>query len=168
MMFAMNVLPFALHAQMKFHDVEVNNAWGSVKSIETTSMGKTSSITFSKDGKMQSDEMREASYDANGFLESAIMEVGGSTLVMSYQWADGQIKTITTTIPEMKKIPPITTKREYNETGSMLISESTESMGVVVRITYSDYVFDSHGNWISRKSTVDGNTSDETRKITYY
>ena len=46
-------LPFAMRAQTKYHDVELNEATGAVKSIRTQLMGQDIVITFTEDGKMQ-------------------------------------------------------------------------------------------------------------------
>ena len=44
MMIALLAIPFALQAQTKFHDLEVNDAKGPVKSITTTMMGMSRTI----------------------------------------------------------------------------------------------------------------------------
>ena len=40
MMMAMMVIPFAIQAQTKFHDVEANDATGPVKTIKSQMMGR--------------------------------------------------------------------------------------------------------------------------------
>ena len=44
MMIALLAIPFAMQAQTKFHDLEVNDAKGPVKSITTTMMGMSRTI----------------------------------------------------------------------------------------------------------------------------
>ena len=53
MMLVLFLVPFAIQAQTKFHDVEANDAKGAVKSITSSRMGNPVSITFTQDGKMQ-------------------------------------------------------------------------------------------------------------------
>lgn len=57
MMLALMAIPFAMQAQTKFHDVEVNEATGPVKSIKQAGMmGRGEQvINFSQDGKMQAE-----------------------------------------------------------------------------------------------------------------
>ena len=53
LMLVLFIVPFALQAQTKFHDVEANDAKGAVKSITSNRMGNPVSIKFTQDGKMQ-------------------------------------------------------------------------------------------------------------------
>ncbi len=55
MMIALLAIPFAMQAQTKFHDHEVNDAKGPVKSITTTMMGMSRTIEFTEEGKMVAD-----------------------------------------------------------------------------------------------------------------
>ena len=57
MMIALMAIPFAMQAQSKFHDIELNEATGPVKSItQSGMMGRGEQvITFTKEGKMQSE-----------------------------------------------------------------------------------------------------------------
>ena len=73
MMLALMAIPFAMHAQTKFHDVEANEAQGAVKKISQNMMGHDQVTTFTQDGKMQRDGVKDAVYDANGFLQSMKM-----------------------------------------------------------------------------------------------
>ena len=60
MMVAMLAVSFAMQAQTKFHDVEANDATGPVKSIKSQMMGRDIVITFTQDGKMQREGMRDS------------------------------------------------------------------------------------------------------------
>jgi hypothetical protein len=40
--------------------------------------------------------------------------------------------------------------------------------GQLIEIPYSDYKFDDHGNWISRKTEMMGQEMTTTRTFTYY
>ena len=52
MMIALLAIPFAMQAQTKFHDLEVNDAKGPVKSITTTMMGMSRTVEFTEEGQM--------------------------------------------------------------------------------------------------------------------
>ena len=80
MMLALLALPFAMQAQSKFHDVELNEATGPVKKISQNFMGQMQVIDFTPDGKMQRQEMTDAKYDADGYIQSAKMNVNGKTV----------------------------------------------------------------------------------------
>ena len=71
LMLVLFIVPFALQAQTKFHDVEANDAKGAVKAITSNRMGNPVSIKFTQDGKMQQEGMTDAVYDADGYLQSA-------------------------------------------------------------------------------------------------
>ena len=81
MMIAALAMTVAMQAQTKFHDVEANEAKGPVKTMTMEMMGNSRTINFSEDGKMQSAEMSDAVYDADGFLQSAKMSIQGQDFV---------------------------------------------------------------------------------------
>ena len=60
MMMAMMAFSFALQAQTKFHDVELNEAKGAVKCIKTNRMGQDIVTTFTQDGKMSQQGLSDA------------------------------------------------------------------------------------------------------------
>ena len=82
MMLVLFIVPFALQAQTKFHDVEANDAKGAVKSITSSRMGNPVKITFTEDGKMQQEGMTDVVYDADGYIQSAKMKVNGQWMEM--------------------------------------------------------------------------------------
>ena len=92
MMIAMLALPFAMQAQTKFHDVELNDAQGAVKKIESSQMGRQQVINFTPEGKMQQEGMTDAKYDAEGYLQSAKMSMRGQEVVVTYTWENGKVK----------------------------------------------------------------------------
>ena len=55
----------------------------------------------------------------------------------------------------------------YNDKGAPM-SETINVAGQFLVTAYSDYQYDDHGNWISRKATIQGQTMDQARTITYY
>ena len=81
MMIALMAVPFALMAQTKFHDVELNDATGPVKSIVSDVMGRSQTVTFTQDGKMTREGMSNAKYDDNGYLKSATMSMMASRMM---------------------------------------------------------------------------------------
>ena len=95
MMVAMLAVSFAMQAQTKFHDVELNEAKGAVKCIKSNRMGQDIVINFSEDGKMSQAGMSDAKYDADGYLQSAKrdrdqVQVGERPCGFSEDERDGQ------------------------------------------------------------------------------
>jgi hypothetical protein len=163
MMMALLALPFAMQAQTKFHDVEANDATGAVKSIKSQMMGRDIVITFTQDGKMQREGMSDAKYDANGYLQSAKMSFQGQDITVTYKWENGRIKSQTMNMMGQD----VTTTRTYNEKGAPA-SESMNFGGQEMVNPYTDYQYDDHGNWISRKGSMMGREMTQTRTIEYY
>ncbi len=160
---ALLALPFAMQAQTKFHDVEANDATGAVKSIKSQMMGRDIVITFTQDGKMQREGMSDAKYDANGYLQSAKMSFQGQDITVTYKWENGRIKSQTMNMMGQD----VTTTRTYNEKGAPA-SESMNFGGQEMVNPYTDYQYDDHGNWISRKGSMMGREMTQTRTIEYY
>jgi len=150
-------------SQVKFHDVEANEATGPVKSITTSMMGQTRTLSFSMDGKMQGEDIIDTKYDANGYLQSVkrTMEQGQATI--TYKWENGKI--VSQSMDTMGQ--QIVTKRTYNEKGDPA-SESIQMNGQDINTPFTNYKYDSHGNWISRKVSMMGEEMEQTRIIKYY
>lgn len=163
MMLAMIALPMALQAQTKFHDVELNEATGPVKSMDVSVMGNQQTIKFSQDGKMEREGMTGAEYDADGYLQSAKMEFQGMEIKVSYKWENGKVVSQTMDMGGQA----MTVKRTYNDKGAPA-AESMDMGGQEMSTPYSDYKYDDHGNWISRKTSMMGQEMVQTRTITYY
>ena len=85
MMIAMLAVSFAMQAQTKFHDVELNEATGPVKKMVVNVMGMDQTINFTQDGKMQRDGMTDAVYDADGYLQSCKMSIMGNQASVTYK-----------------------------------------------------------------------------------
>ena len=160
-MLVLFIVPFALQAQTKFHDVEANDAKGAVKSITVSMMGQSQKITFTQDGKQEG--LNKAVYDEEGYLKSAEQENQMGTMKVTYTWENGRIKSQTTNM--MGQDMPV--KFVYNDKGE-LIKQSMSMMGQDMTIEYSDYKYDDKGNWISRKTSVMGQSMDTPRTIEYY
>jgi len=163
MMIAMLAVPFALQAQTKFHDVEANEATGPVKTITMNRMGQDVVIKFSPEGKMQSESMSDAKYDANGYLQSAKNEMRGQQMEVKYTWENGRVKSQTMNMMGND----FTITYTYNDKGA-LASQSMNMGGQEMVSPYTDYKYDSHGNWISRKTSMMGRDMEQTRTIEYY
>ncbi len=163
LMMALLVLPFALHAQAKFHDVEANDAKGAVKSITTSVMGNTQKVTFTEEGKMQQDGLSNVVYDDNGYVKSAEVEAQGMKMTLSYTWENGRVKSQSTSIMGQQ----MSTTNIYNEKGE-IIKQVINMGGQEMNAEYSDYKYDDHGNWISRKASIMGQQIDAPRTIEYY
>ena len=167
MMLVLFIVPFALQAQTKFHDVEANDAKGAVKSITSSRMGTPVKITFTQDGKMQQEGMTDAVYDADGYIQSAKMKVNGQGMEMEltfkYAWENGRVKsqTIETQMGAFKSV------NVYDDKG-VLVKTVMDMGGQQMESPYTNYKFDDKGNWISRKTSMMGQEMEEQRTIEYY
>ena len=163
MMMAMLAVSFAVQAQSKFHDVEANEATGPVKSISMNMMGRDMVVNFTKDGKMQSDDITDLVYDAEGYLQSAKRTMMDQTVEVKYKWENGRI--VSQSMNMMGNDMVI--KYTYNDKGAVE-AQVMDMGGQEMNMPYTDYKYDDHGNWISRKSSMMGQEIELTRKIDYY
>jgi hypothetical protein len=163
MMVAMLAVSFAMQAQTKFHDVELNEAKGAVKCIKTNQMGRDIVINFSEDGKMSQEGMSDAKYDANGYLLSIKAEMMGNTSEVTYKWENGRV--VGQKMNMMGNAIEI--KRTYNDDGTVK-ANIMDMGGNTMEMPWKDYKFDDHGNWISRSGEMMGRTMEQTRTIEYY
>lgn len=166
---AMLAIPFAMMAQTKFHDVELNEATGPVKSItQSGMMGRGEQvINFTQDGKMQAEGLTGQVYDENGYLQKVSRSVetpqGNMTITTTYKWENGKVKSQSMDFGQ----GAMTQNYTYNEKGAPA-SMSMNMMGQDMNIPYTDYKYDAKGNWISRKTSMMGQEVEQTRKIEYY
>ena len=163
MMIAMLAIPFAMQAQSKFHDLELNQVSGPVKTIVSNVMGMEQTINFTKEGKMSQEGMSDAVYDAEGYMQSAKMSMRGQEVEIKYKWENGKV--VAQTMNVMGN--DMTIKRTYNDKGAAA-TESMDMGGQEMSMPYTDYKYDDHGNWISRKMSMMGQEMEQTRKIEYY
>ncbi len=169
MMMAMLAVSFAMQAQTKFHDVELNEATGPVKSItQSGMMGRGEQvINFTQDGKMQAEGLTGQVYDENGYLQKVSRSVetpqGNMTITTTYKWENGKVKSQSMDFGQ----GAMTQTYTYNEKGAPA-SMSMDMMGNAMETPYTDYKYDDHGNWISRKMSMMGQEVEMTRKIVYY
>lgn len=163
MMMVLLALPFAMQAQTKFHDVELNEAKGAVKKISQSMMGMDQVVTFTQDGKMEREGMTNAKYDENGYLQSATMSMRGQEVNVTYKWENGKVKSQSMDMMGQA----LTTTYNYNEQGA-IVSQSMNIGGQEMTMKYSDIKYDAKGNWISRKTSMMGQEIELTRTIEYY
>ena len=163
MMIAALAMTVAMQAQTKFHDVEANEAKGPVKSMTMNMMGNERTTNFSQDGKMQSAEMTDAVYDADGYIQSAKISIQGQSATVKFSWENGRLKTQTVNAMGQE----IKTTHNYDANG-LITSDTIDMGGMNIESPYSDYQYDDHGNWISRKTTMMGQEMTVTRTFTYY
>ena len=165
----MMAIPFAMMAQTKFHDVELNEATGPVKSItQAGMMGRGEQvINFTQDGKMQAEGLTGQVYDENGYLQKVSRSMegpqGSMTITTTYKWENGKVKSQSMDFGQGSMTQVFT----YNEKGAPA-SMSMDMMGNAMETPYTDYKYDDHGNWISRKMSMMGQEMEVTRKIVYY
>ena len=163
MMIALLAIPFAMQAQTKFHDVELNEAKGPVKKIVSQVMGMDQIINFTQDGKMQREGLSDAVYDADGYLQSCKMTVQGNQVTVKYKWENGRV--VSQAMDIMGQSMEV--KQKYNEKG-VIESQSMNMGGQEMSSPYTDYKFDDKGNWISRTASMMGQTMTQTRTIEYF
>lgn len=163
MMIAALAMTVAMQAQSKFHDVEANEAKGPVKSMTMNMMGNARTTNFSQDGKMQSSEMTDAVYDENGYIQSAKINIQGQSATVKFGWENGRLKTQTVNAMGQE----IKTTHNYDANG-LITSDTIDMGGMNMESPYSDYQYDDHGNWISRKTSMMGQDMTITRSFTYY
>ena len=165
----MMAIPFAMMAQTKFHDVELNEATGPVKSItQSGMMGRGDQVTtFTQDGKMQAEGLTGQVYDENGYLQKVSRSVdtpqGNMTITTTYKWENGKVKSQSMDFGQGS----MTQEFKYNEKGAPA-SMSMDMMGQQMETPYTDYKYDDRGNWISRKTEMMGREIVQTRTIEYY
>ena len=163
MMVAMMAVTLAMQAQAKFHDVELNEAKGAVKCIKSNQMGQDIVINFTPEGKMSQQGMSDAKYDADGYLQSAKMEMMGNQIEISYVWENGRVigqKMVT-------GMGAIEAKRTFNDDGTTK-ANIMDMGGNQMEMPFTNYKFDEKGNWISRTTEMMGQTVEQTRTIEYY
>jgi len=163
LMFAMLVTSLAMQAQTKFHDAEAQEAYGNVKSITVSVMGQTQKSTFDENGKLISGPLSDIVYDDNGYAKSAKMEMMGQKVGVEYKWENGKV--VGTTVEAMGQ--KISSTRTFNDKG-VTEKESINMGGQTLETPYTDYKYDDKGNWISRKSSMMGQTMEQTRTIEYF
>jgi len=163
MMFAMLTLPFVMQAQTAFHDVELNNATGKVKKIESNQMGRQQIVNFTPEGKMQQEGMSDAQYDANGYLQSAKMSAMGMDMTVTYKWENGKLKGQSMDMGERG----FAITFEYNDKGAVNV-QTMNFGGQEMKMEFTDIKYDAKGNWISRKTSMMGQEMEQTRTIEYY
>ncbi len=176
----------ALYAQTN-HDLALFEAKGPVKSITLTSDPQSyilspiegltyfranvngTTYEFDKNGKLNF--WITPGYNAQGYITS--IEYGGATLKYTYTY--GRV----TGMDCKLKNNSMESKFTYSEKGNLVSSQETVMGGNIITLVgkYSNYVYDSHGNWIKRSLTLSplvvsgdapSNTVIQTRTITYY
>ena len=162
MMIAMLAVTAGMQAQ-KYHDVEANDAKGAVKKMTFALMGMDQSINFSEEGKMERQGATDIIYDDNGYIKSAKVDVRGQQMDITYVWENGRVKCQSMTMMGQ----PMTVTHKYNENGENT-ADSINMGGQVMETPDTDYKYDDHGNWISRKSQVMGQEMVQTRSFEYY
>ena len=163
MLFAMLAVSFAMQAQSKFHDVELNQATGPVKKIVSNMMGREQIINFTQDGKMQQEGMSDAVYNEEGYMQSAKISIQGQDVEIKYTWENGKVASQSLNVMGND----MTVKYTYNEKGAPA-ADMMNMGGQEMSMPYTDYKYDDHGNWISRKSSMMGQEMEQKRTIEYY
>ena len=152
-------------AQTTFHDRELNDVKGPVKSITIMHWNKPVVTNFSPEGKMQCDAMGEPTYDENGYMISIVSQLKGAKgTVTTFKWENGRVVSQTDTT---KKGKTLTTTHYFDDRG-LIVKDVIVKGNQTVEYDYYDYELDSHGNWISRSFKLMGMEAKHPRTIEYY
>jgi len=151
-----------LQAQTRYHDLELNQVKGPVKSISVKHMQKRLLVYFTPDGKVQGDMYNDPVYDTSGYMLSVHADKKGKTAV-TYQWENGILKSQTV----IKKGKKTIISYVYDNKGNV-ITEMIDHNGYQMKNDFYDYEFDNHGNWIARKTKYMGIETKAERTIEYY
>ena len=160
LLLALLALPFAMQAQTKFHDAEVNEAHGPVKKISMNLMGRDQVTTFTQDGKMSREDISDAVYDENGYIQSAKMSIRGESVDVSYKWENGKLASQSMVMMGNQ----IVTTYTYNDKGAV----TKLSVGDMMTIEFGNHEYDTHGNWVKCKTSMMGQEVEMARTIEYY
>ena len=152
-----------MQAQTKFHVSETQEAYGNVKSITENVMGQTMKYTFDESGKLISGPLSDIVYDADGFAKSANMEMMGQKVAVEFNWENGKVVSMSFNAMGQK----VSVTQTLNDKGA---SEKRimDMGGQKMETPFTDYKYDDKGNWISRKSSMMGQTLEQTRTIEYF
>lgn len=153
----------ALQAQTKFHDVEANEAKGPVKIIRSEVMGRPQVTNFTKEGKMQREGLSDVVYNEEGYPLSFTVSAEFGTITMKLEWENGRVKKQSANVMGQEMVTTLT----YDENG-YIKSQAINMGGQEFSTPYTDYKFDSRGNWISRKTSMMGQEITQERTIEYY
>jgi hypothetical protein len=161
------MLSLAVSAQ-KYHDAEGDQILGHAKSLTISTNGQSQTVTYTQDGKIQSPDISSPSYNANGYMTSCNYTMMGYTGKMTF---DYNVKNQVT--KQVLSIEGGTISQEftYNSNGTVKTETTTMSYQGVsqsMTVTYSYQDYDSHGSWIKRTGTLNGQSSEETRTILYW
>jgi hypothetical protein len=146
----------------RYHDVELNEAQGNVKSITLRDLaGKVKRIEFTEEG--QEKNLKDPVYDSNGYLQSHKRNMFGFTFVANYTWEYDRVTKISGNVMNM----PAEIEYVYDAAGE-LTSNIVNLQGHRTEGMYSDYEYDERGNWTKRNYSLAGKEFTETRTIEYY
>lgn len=121
---------------------------------------------FDRNGKLIVSGNQEIIYDNKGRISE--IKVGIDRLGGGYKYEydnNGRVKIEVSLLSLLGNTAEMRNQFFYNNKGQIVKKILTTNDGAEQTIIYSDYTYDSHGNWISRKK--DGSTI-ETRTIEYY
>ena len=146
----------------RYHDVELNEAQGNVKSITLRDLaGKVKRIEFTEEG--QEKNMKDPVYDNNGYLQSNKRTMFGFTFLANYTWENDRVTKISGNIMNL----PAEIEYVYDAAGEMT-KNIVNLQGQITEGQYSDYEYDERGNWTKRTFNLTGKEFTESRTIEYY
>lgn len=152
----------------QYHDAELDELKGHVKSYTMSNGDGSSTVNFTEEGKYDRDDISNVVYNKKGYLVSCTIDYMGApcSFTVTYNSKNQPFKQVLS-IGEGN----ITQEYTYNSDGTVKtekISMTAPEMSQTYTITYSYEPFDSHGNWTRRIATVGNQSETQTRVITYW
>ena len=163
-----------------FHDAEIYELQGHVKSFTLSTGLECTTRNFSKEGKDEGTDLSKTVYNDNGFMSSCNIEYMGSTYNESFYYnSTNQLVKRVWAIPLSNKSENVEKQKEtcyiteyvYDNDGTVIEQIETITAHGMTQTMTTQYVydaFDSHGNWIRRTARVKNKNSLQIRTITYW
>ncbi len=152
----------------KYHDAEGEQVFGHAKSLTVSSNGQSQTVTFTQEGKIQSPDISNSTYNAKGYVTSCNYTMMGYTGKMVFTY---NVKNQVTKQVLSIEGGSITQEFTYNSNGTVKTETTTMSyqgMSQSMTVSYTYQAFDSHGSWTKRTGSLNGQTAEETRSIVYW
>lgn len=148
-----------------FNDIATFDLKGNVKKCISDSR----TYEFAKNGKYRPHENEEVEYNEKGRIFSITQ---GTRRFERYEYDSyGRIEEKFLILSFALEESIYDFKIQYNSKGNVVKENIYDlaSGNLTNTFSYSDYQYDSHGNWVSRKRTPsNGKIETETRSIEYY
>lgn len=152
----------------QYHDAELDELKGHVKSYTKLSGGESMTINFTEDGRFDIDGITDAVYNKKGYLVSCVRDFMGAMVpcTITYNSKNQPVKQVMV-VGDGSIIQECT----YYSDGTVKTEKFTvraQGMSQSFSVSYTYEAFDSHGSWTRRVMTSGDQSITETRSITYW